>query len=155
LRTCWPHSRWRRVTPSCLAVLLASGLATVCLCQPSQLEPPFTMWRCTQAREASWRALLAPVLALSAKVCFFALATFSSFPVQTVSHGLHDLPLNQSGKQQQAIMYTSSSVIPLPVRTGQPQHCSSWVLSPSTCSYCLIAIAIHTQQPADSPTIVA
>ena len=69
LRTSWPHSRWCQVTPSCLALLLASGLATLCLCQPSQWGQPFTMWRCTRARGASWHALQEPVLALSAKVC--------------------------------------------------------------------------------------
>ncbi len=102
LHTSWPHSRWCQVTPSCLALLLASRLATVCLCQPSQLGQPFTMWRCTQAREASWHALLAPVLALSAKVCFLALATFSSLPVQTVSGCItwHVALANQSIRQQ-------------------------------------------------------
>ncbi len=117
------------------------------------------MWRCTQAREASWRALLEPVLALSAKVCFFALATFRSLPVQTVSGCVR----RHEGLASQSIRQTATSYHPYSIFCAYTLACAYWSaatllfldLTLSKCSYCLIAIVNHTYQPADSPTVVA
>ena len=66
--TSWHLSKCNLVTASALVSALASRLVTVCLSQPSQWAQPFTMWRCTQAKEASWHAQQALLPALSAKV---------------------------------------------------------------------------------------